>query len=59
MRQVAGAIVGALLEALLVPGLHVGRNVFRAPGICPPLSETPPTKLLSAVVIPGTHLKKQ
>lgn len=32
VAQVAGAIVGALLEALLVPGLHVGRNVFRAPG---------------------------
>mmetsp|Transcript_19068 Transcript_19068/g.57612 ORF Transcript_19068/g.57612 Transcript_19068/m.57612 type:complete len:260 (+) Transcript_19068:165-944(+) len=32
IAQIAGAIVGALLEALLVPGLHVGHNAFRAPG---------------------------
>lgn len=32
LAQIAGAIVGALLEALLIPGLHVGKNAFRAPG---------------------------
>jgi hypothetical protein len=30
--QVAGAVVGALLETLLIPGLHLGKNPFRAPG---------------------------
>ena len=32
MKQVAGAVVGALLETLLIPGLHLGKNPFRAPG---------------------------
>lgn len=31
ISQVLGAIVGALLEAALIPGLHLGHNVFRAP----------------------------
>jgi hypothetical protein len=30
--QIAGAVVGALLETLLIPGLHLGKNPFRAPG---------------------------
>jgi hypothetical protein len=30
--QIAGGIVGALLETLLIPGLQVGKNPFRAPG---------------------------
>ena len=54
--------MGALLEALLVPGLHVGRNVFRAPGSQPPPpppSEAPAIKLLSAVMSRRTHLTKQ
>ena len=25
-------MVGALLETLLIPGLHLGKNPFRAPG---------------------------
>jgi MIP family channel proteins len=32
LAQVAGAVVGALLETLLIPGLHLGKNPFRAPG---------------------------
>ena len=30
--QIAGGVVGALLEALLIPGLHLGKNPYRAPG---------------------------
>lgn len=30
--QITGAILGSLLEAVLVPGLKVGHNAFRAPG---------------------------
>lgn len=32
VAQIAGATVGALMEALLIPGLHLGKNPFRAPG---------------------------
>lgn len=32
VAQIAGALVGALLEALMIPGLHLGHNAYRAPG---------------------------
>lgn len=36
IAQITGAIVGSLMEAVLVPGLHVGHNAFRAPGCFSP-----------------------